>query len=141
MPCMDIRSMAVLSRVALRTHLFVAMEAGWASRPRAPVRDDPRAWWRHALQMVLRESRKVRRRRMTLLAASRKRKVRQRYQALYRRLHQDSEHYTDPDRRCSPSTATGPACGVPSPPGPAPPTVAHPTSAAWLHPGKFCPSV
>eukprot|EP00892_Ulva_mutabilis_P007162 jgi/Ulvmu1/4818/UM020_0103.1 len=98
-PCVDIRSMGVLSRVALRTHLYNAMEVGWAARPKVRVSEDPRAWWRHALHMVLRECRKVRRRRVTLFAAARKRKVRQKYQALYRRLHQDSAHYTDPDRR------------------------------------------
>lgn len=102
MPCVDIRSMGVLSRVALRTHLFNAMEASWASRPDVRVSEDPRAWWQHALKMVLRECRKVRRRRMTLLAASRKRKLRQKYQAVYRRMHQGSAHYTDPDRRCDP---------------------------------------
>lgn len=102
-PCVDIRSMGVLSRVALRTHLYSAMEVGWASRPSARVSEDPRAWWRHALHMVLRECRKVRRRRVTLFAAARKRKLRQKYQALYRRVHQDSAHYTDPDRRCAPA--------------------------------------
>lgn len=108
MPCVDIRSMGVLSRVVLRTHLFNAMEAGWASRPNVRVSEDPRAWWQHALQMVLRECRKVRRRRMTLLAASRKRKLRQKYQMLYRRIHQGSVHYTDPDRRCDPAVSKAP---------------------------------
>lgn len=105
-PSLDVRSMGVLSRIAMRTHLFNAMEVGWASRPSVQVQDDPRAWWRHALQMVLRECRKVRRRRMTIAAASRKRKLRQKYQALYRRLHQSSVHFTDPDRQCAPTTST-----------------------------------
>lgn len=99
MPCADIRSIGVLSRVALRAHLYNAMETGWASRPSVRIGEDPRAWWRHALHMVLRECRKVRRRRVTLFAAARKRKLRQKYQSLYRRVHQGSAHYTDPDRR------------------------------------------
>lgn len=101
MPTADAHMLAVLSRVAMRTHLYTAMEANWAVRPQVSVKADPRSWWRHAALRVLQECRKVRRRRTTLFGAVRKHRVHKRYQVLYKRLHESNASFTDPHRKCA----------------------------------------
>jgi hypothetical protein len=101
MPTADVHMLAVLSRVAMRTHLYTAMEANWAARPRVSVKADPRAWWRHSALRVLQECRKVRRRRTTLFGSVRKHRVHKRYQILYKRLHESNASFSDPNCKCA----------------------------------------
>lgn len=105
-PTADVHMLAVLSRVVMRTHLYTAMAANWAARPSVPITADPRAWWRHAALRVLQECRKVRRRRATLFGSVRKHRVSKRYQVLYKRLHESSASFTDPDRKYAPTTVS-----------------------------------
>ena len=130
-PALSIDAAATLSRVAMRLSAFRSMRAAWAQRPAAPVATDPRAWWRHAIAMVIRECRQLRRRRTSLSQALKQRAARQRYSRLYERLHAQSAVFHDPTRRCAPySRAVQLRVSDPST---TPPAGARPTAALYSH--------
>ena len=70
------------------------------ARPSVAVADNPEAWWRHAISMVVAECRKLRRRRTTLYAALKRRRIRERYTRLYKCAQSGASTYHDPSRKC-----------------------------------------
>jgi hypothetical protein len=100
-PVFSVESLAVASRLSMRASVFASMAAPWSMRPEVPVATNPRLWWRHAISAIVQECRKLRRRRISIYAALRRRKLRHRYVRLYQRCHTDNLAFHDPNRRCA----------------------------------------